>query len=356
MVLLEAAFRKGYYAFVQGISIIIPFYNAYATFGKLYHSIKSQESVSLPYEIIVVDDCSPAPPEENYFGQFPDVKIIHLNSNKGPMGARLIGAAEATYENILFFDADDELAPSFFQSASPILESDYSFILFYAQNDDGTFAAKLRNGSGPLSEPDVLSCLFLNGKSGYTCCKIIRKDLFKGFSVDAVPRMFYLEDSLLNVLLFSRLNHSAYYIDKPLAFWHATATSLSRRADGSFFDCLCTVLKAKQKLVKLYSDVFAPIKCESIINLWFCDSLCEIYCKCLRNKRRKEANAKLKSIRRQSSFWAIVSSENFSNCSFKTALFLFCYRFHLLWLFGIIRSLYKVRLFFSPHNETPNLI
>lgn len=341
---------------MQGISIIIPFYNAYATFDKLYRSIKRQESAPLFYEIIVVDDCSSAPHEENYFEQFPDVKIIHLDDNKGPMGARLIGVKKAAYENILFFDADDELAPSFFQSVSPILERDYSFILFCAQKDDGTLVAKLRDESGPLSESEALSHLFLNGKAGYTWCKIIRKDLFKKFRTDAMPRIFYLEDSLLNVLLFSRLNHSAYYIDKPFVFWHATTNSLSQRAGGSFFDCLCAVLKAKMKLVCEFSDVFALIKYESIINLWFCNSLCEIYCECLRNKRRKEARAKLKSIRRQNSFWTIISSANFSDYSFKTALFLFCYRFHLLWLFDFARNLSKIKLFFSPSKKAPNLI
>lgn len=341
---------------MQGISIIIPFYNAYATFDKLYHSIKRQESALLSYEIIVVDDCSSAPHEENYFEQFPDVKIIHLNDNRGPMGARLIGVTKAVYENILFFDADDEFAPSFFQSVSPILECDYSFILFCAQKDDGTLVAKMRDGSGALSESEALACLFLNGKAGYTWCKIIRKDLFKGFKTDAIPRMFYLEDSLLNVLLFSRLHHSAYYIDKPFVFWHASTNSLSQRAGGSFFDCLCAVLKAKKKLVSEYPDVFAPIKCESIINLWFCNSLCEIYCGCLRNKRQKEARVKLKSIRKQNPLWTIISSANFSDYSFRTAFFLFCYRFHLLWLFGIVRSLSKIKLFFSPNKKPSNLI
>ena len=85
----------------------------------------------IPFELIIVDDASRAPAartimaeyEENY----PWIRTIHLDENKGPSNARNRALGIVKYDYIAGVDADDILTPSsaqFYNNAVSILGRD----------------------------------------------------------------------------------------------------------------------------------------------------------------------------------------------------------------------------------------
>ena len=84
----------------SNLSIVIPSYNSSKTITKLIESISN--SNELPYEVILVDDCSSDNSMKTILENYPWVKIVKLNTNSGPSRARNIGSSSANKEIILF--------------------------------------------------------------------------------------------------------------------------------------------------------------------------------------------------------------------------------------------------------------
>lgn len=92
------------------LSVVIPAFNSAATIGAALDSVCGQEGVG---EVIVVDDASTDDTVavvdrwRGEAGAGVACRIVRLNSNMGPAGARNAGMKEATGEWIAFLDADD---------------------------------------------------------------------------------------------------------------------------------------------------------------------------------------------------------------------------------------------------------
>ena len=72
-----------------------------------------EQTHSVAYEIIVVDNASPEPGVDLLKQTFPDVKIIHSEKNLGFAGANNLGFRHSTGEFVLFLNPDTKLmAPS----------------------------------------------------------------------------------------------------------------------------------------------------------------------------------------------------------------------------------------------------
>lgn len=93
----------------SNLSIVIPSYNSSKTITKLVESIS--KSNKLPYEVILVDDCSSDNSMKTILENHPWVKVIKLNVNSGPSRARNIGSLIARSEIIFFLDSDVLLTP-----------------------------------------------------------------------------------------------------------------------------------------------------------------------------------------------------------------------------------------------------
>jgi len=92
------------------VSFVIAAYNAEASIARAIESTLAQRAVAV--EVIVVDDCSgdrtleiarSLPPEQ--------VKVIALERNRGPGGARNAGLARATGRWVAVLDSDDTVHP-----------------------------------------------------------------------------------------------------------------------------------------------------------------------------------------------------------------------------------------------------
>ncbi len=99
-------------------SIIIPAYNCEGYLSLCLDSIQRQSCAA--WEVILVDDGSTdgtGTIADTYAAQDPRIRVIH-KANGGVSSSRNRGLAEATYENILFCDSDDQYAENFLASLS----------------------------------------------------------------------------------------------------------------------------------------------------------------------------------------------------------------------------------------------
>lgn len=83
------------------VSVVVP------VFGPPQHFLEALRSVAReqPGEIVVVDDASPRPLP--HLGEFPTLRLLRHDTNKGPGAARNTGIAAATRPWVTFIDADD---------------------------------------------------------------------------------------------------------------------------------------------------------------------------------------------------------------------------------------------------------
>lgn len=84
------------------LSILIPYYQTYELTERLIKELITQKTDEV--EIIIIDDgCN-----EKRLDQYDkEIKVIHLEENKGVSYARNTGIKEATGEYIAFIDSDD---------------------------------------------------------------------------------------------------------------------------------------------------------------------------------------------------------------------------------------------------------
>lgn len=92
------------------VSFVIAAHNAEATIARAIDSAFRQRGVSV--EVIVVDDCSTDRTAEVARGfSKGDVRVIQLESNRGPGGARNAGIDAASGRWIAILDSDDSVYP-----------------------------------------------------------------------------------------------------------------------------------------------------------------------------------------------------------------------------------------------------
>jgi len=88
-----------------GVSVIVPHYNQPSQLRRCLAAL-SQQIVSVPFEVIVADDGSTAPPDASHAAILPEsIKILRFD-NSGPAAARNRGAERATHQVLAFTDAD----------------------------------------------------------------------------------------------------------------------------------------------------------------------------------------------------------------------------------------------------------
>lgn len=95
-----------------GLSVIMPCHNTGKFVLEAVESVVRQK-MSIEWEVVVVDDGSDDPATLagiDACGEFPGVRLVRLESNRGAQAARNAGLTAARYRYVLPLDADDRLA------------------------------------------------------------------------------------------------------------------------------------------------------------------------------------------------------------------------------------------------------
>lgn len=85
------------------VSVVVPCYNSTRTIRICIESILTQREDD--YEVIVVDDAS-TDGSLSILKEYPRIKVVPLNKNRGPSFARNVGVRESSGEILIFLDSD----------------------------------------------------------------------------------------------------------------------------------------------------------------------------------------------------------------------------------------------------------
>ena len=106
------------------LSVVIPAYNAAATFRVQLEALAGQDWAE-PWELIVADNGSTdatAAIAAEYGERIPGLRLVHASAKRGPAYALNEGARAARGRSLVFCDADDEVAPGWIRAMGEALE------------------------------------------------------------------------------------------------------------------------------------------------------------------------------------------------------------------------------------------
>jgi GT2 family glycosyltransferase len=102
---------------IEGISVVVPNYNGVSLLPQvLPPAIAALRNTGLPYEIIVVDDCSWDNSVRLVREKFPEVKLLVNGRNSGFSITANTGIKQAGFSWVLLLNSDVKLEPDYFGS------------------------------------------------------------------------------------------------------------------------------------------------------------------------------------------------------------------------------------------------
>jgi len=112
----------------KGISVVIPNYNGVQLFPHTLPTVfEALSSLQIPYEVLVVDDCSPDGSADFLQKEFPDVKVISNEKNSGFVLTANRAVRNAQYDIVLLLNSDVQLTLHYFESQLKYFDRDDTF-------------------------------------------------------------------------------------------------------------------------------------------------------------------------------------------------------------------------------------
>jgi GT2 family glycosyltransferase len=112
----------------NGISVVIPNYNGVQLFPHTLPTVfEALSTLQMPYEVLVVDDCSPDGSADFLQKQFPDVRVISNEKNSGFVLTANRAVRNAQYDIVLLLNSDVQLTPHYFESQLKYFDRDDTF-------------------------------------------------------------------------------------------------------------------------------------------------------------------------------------------------------------------------------------
>lgn len=235
------------------VSIVIPVYNGEYTIKAALNSVLSQSSTSCEVEIIVINDGSTDNTRsllDSYSSKHPEVKVFHYE-NAGVSIARQRGIAEASFDYLLFLDADDEMAPGLLCAIEKVIRQYNSpdIIRFQALlvNDDAHKDHHRYNCAAPSISDGTHALLKwsldLSKKYALFWLFAIKKELFNGIKF---PSLNCHEDVAILPVVIAKAKSVVtipdigyhYTCDRATSLTHDT-TMASRRSKANDFLRAC---------------------------------------------------------------------------------------------------------------------
>ena len=258
----------------DGISVIVPVYNAEKYIGRSIESILSQTFDN--FEIVIIDDGSTDKSGEicDFYAQKDSrVRVIHKENGGGSL-ARKIGIDEARGKYIMFMDSDDAFVKSAFEKAhQTIKEQEVDIVQFGFYKTDSVENA-MPVGSGEVKTFDGRDALLqiMTKKSpnlfnNLFWCKIYKAEIVKKTKyntarkkIDDVPmiaRIFYYAEKVATV-------------DIPLYYY-------IQRNDDKNLSVMDELAKSREKFILSHLQSFSDV------TAFFMDKDDELYKASLKN-------------------------------------------------------------------------
>lgn len=213
------------------LSIIVPVYNAQDYIIRCLESIVAQ-TYQGDVECILVDDCSTDQSTQridqfisSYQGCF-EFKLIHLDQNQGPSGARNAGVKASRGELFAFVDSDDWIEPNMYEELYRLLSQDPKALFvtsgIIAETPTGTeygHANTDKYEEGGTIEPYPFLELLLATKTNYSIYnKLYRREFFtipfrEGIMVGEDLLFFYDNCKVL-------IGQDCHFLTTPRAYYH----------------------------------------------------------------------------------------------------------------------------------------
>jgi GT2 family glycosyltransferase len=112
----------------KGISVVIPNYNGVRLFPHTLPTVfEALSSLQLPYEVLVVDDCSPDGSAAFLQKEFPAVRVISNDKNSGFVLTANRAVRNAQYDIVLLLNSDVQLTPHYFDNQLKYFERKDTF-------------------------------------------------------------------------------------------------------------------------------------------------------------------------------------------------------------------------------------
>lgn len=204
-------------------SIIIPLYNKAPYVAKALKSVLGQTFSD--YELIVIDNASSDGSDEIVHetikhSDHQEIKIIKLEENTGPGGARNRGITESSAPYVCFLDADDWWEPTFLEEMANLIKCHPGAGIY------GTGYWIVKDGKKRLA-PIGIDKNFTECEINY--CQIYSKTLCMPLTsiTVAIPRIVFKECGVFkphlklgedfDLWIRIALNHKVVFLNKPLS-------------------------------------------------------------------------------------------------------------------------------------------
>lgn len=242
------------------ISVIIPVYKAEAFVEKCAMSFKQQTLNE--YELIFVNDCSPDNSLQVLRKIASDdkrIKVLNLQSNVGPMCARVEGYSIASGEYITFCDSDDIIPANALElmynkakeSNADIVAGSIAF-KYIDENRETIWKSNLKYGNDRIS---VFKSLLKNEFRHNLVGKLIRRDLLLNYNYSNVKGLRYFEDFLLLYQLVDNSSKCICIQDVVYYYIQTDGSSTMLEMGDRRLDNIAYAHKEVYKLLSKYPDL-----------------------------------------------------------------------------------------------------
>lgn len=203
-------------------SIIVPCYNCKDTISATLESIVNQH-LKDKIEVILIDDCSPEPFEEevNKYKDKLTIKEIRNDTNLGVGMTRQKGLEVAEGDWIVFCDNDDTFIPNTFNRIRTIIRNNPSRNIIQARFQEISESGQI------IPYPFERGMNWIHGK-------FFRRSFLKKYSLSFKEGLETHEDiyfSILTRLMTNHINSPVLNCDLIVYNWYNRPTSLSHRRE-----------------------------------------------------------------------------------------------------------------------------
>lgn len=246
----------------DGITVVVPVYNAEKYLKRCLDSIVSQTKKEL--DIVLIDDGSTDSSGAICDSYLSDgrVRVFHL-LNGGVGAARNYGINQARGKYIAFVDSDDVCHPELFQRLYEALPGDsdkaMSMCAIAFVKDYPVVTRTSCFGAGSYCVSDYIEKILLPARTAQFCgapyCKLFQTELLKKHRVLYPTDTTFAEDFIFNMRYLHYIER-VRIVEEPLYYYQSDAdNSLTKRNYGNFR--WPEIWNQRQAAFAAFEDVFA---------------------------------------------------------------------------------------------------